>query len=117
MVTVPLLRVLQPRVAFELMSTGRRLGAEEAVSLGIVNRVVPVDELDGAVDELAATLVSKSPLVLRWGRESFYRTLEMRSDDALDYLQAMLSLTAASEDAAEGIAAFAEKRPATWKGR
>jgi enoyl-CoA hydratase/carnithine racemase len=117
MVTVPLLRVLQPRVAFELMATGRRVDANEAASLGIVNRLVAADHLDAAVDELAATLASKSPLVLRWGRESFYRTLEMRADDALDYLQAMLSLTAASEDAAEGIAAFAEKRAPTWKGR
>jgi enoyl-CoA hydratase/carnithine racemase len=117
MVTVPLLRVMQPRIAFELMATGRRVAADEAVSLGIVNRVVPVDELDAAVDELAATLASKSPLVLRWGRESFYRALEMRADDALDYLQAMLSLTVASEDTAEGLAAFAEKRSPKWKGR
>jgi enoyl-CoA hydratase/carnithine racemase len=117
MVTVPLLRVLPSRLAFELMATGRRLPADEAARLGIVNRVVPTDELDSAVDELAATLASKSPLVLRWGRQSFYRALEMRADDALDYLQAMLSLTAGSEDAAEGIAAFAEKRTPTWKGR
>jgi enoyl-CoA hydratase/carnithine racemase len=117
MVTVPLLRVMQPRIAFELMATGRRVAADEASDLGIVNRVVPVDQLDAAVDELADTLASKSPLVLRWGRQSFYRTLEMRGDDALDYLQAMLSLTAGSEDAAEGIAAFAEKRDPIWKGR
>lgn len=117
MVTVPLLRVMHPRIAFELMATGRRVAADEAASLGIVNRVVAADQLDQAVDELATTLASKSPLVLRWGRESFYRALEMRDDDALDYLQAMLSLTAASEDAAEGIAAFAEKRTPTWKGR
>ncbi len=117
MVTVPLLRVVQPRIAFELMATGRRVGAEEASALGIVNRVVPVDQLDTAVNELADTLASKSPLAMRWGRQSFYRTLEMRGDEALDYLQAMLSLTAGSEDAAEGIAAFAEKRDPIWKGR
>jgi enoyl-CoA hydratase/carnithine racemase len=117
MVTVPLLRVMQPRLAFELMATGRRMAADEAAAVGIVNRVVPVDQLDAAVEELAETLASKSPLVMRWGRQSFYRTLEMSADDALEYLQAMLSLTAGSEDAAEGIAAFAEKRSPTWKGR
>jgi enoyl-CoA hydratase/carnithine racemase len=117
MVTVPLLRSMAPRLAFELMATGRRLGAAEALRIGLINRVVPGDELDAAVDELAATLVGKSPLVLRWGRESFYRALEMRGDDALEYLQAMLSITAMSEDAAEGIAAFGEKRPPKWTGR
>jgi enoyl-CoA hydratase/carnithine racemase len=116
MVTVPLLRVLPPRLAFELMATGRRMDAHEAARVGIVNRVVPVDRLDHEVDELAATLAAKSPLVMRWGRESFYRSLEMRSDDALEYLQAMLSLTAATEDAAEGIAAFVEKRDPRWSG-
>ncbi|MEX0666184.1 MAG: enoyl-CoA hydratase-related protein [Acidimicrobiia bacterium] len=117
MVTVPMLRVLPPRVAYELMATGRRVDAAEALRLGIVNRVVPVGQLDAEVESLAAELASKSPLVLRWGRQSFYRALEMRSDDALDYLQSMLSLTAVTEDAAEGIAAFIEKRPASWKGR
>jgi enoyl-CoA hydratase/carnithine racemase len=117
MVTVPLLRVLPPRLAFELMATGRRMNAAEAASVGIVNKVVNVDDLDREVDSLALALASKSPLVMRWGRESFYRALEMRADDALEYLQGMLSLTAATEDAAEGIAAFAEKRTPRWKGR
>jgi enoyl-CoA hydratase/carnithine racemase len=69
------------------------------------------------VDELANTLSSKSPLILRWGRESFYHVLDMDPDDALAYLQAMLTVTSASEDTAEGVAAFAEKREPEWKGR
>ena len=117
MVTVPLLRSMAPRLAFELMATGRRMDAAEAARLGVVNRVVPVDQLDASVDELAATLAAKSPLVMRWGRDAFYRSLEMRAEDALDFLQAMLSITTMSGDAAEGIAAFAEKRPPNWTGR
>jgi enoyl-CoA hydratase/carnithine racemase len=117
MVTVPLLRALPPRVALELMMTGRRVDAHEALRLGIVNRVVTIDELDAAVDEVAASLVGKSPLVMRWGRDSFYRALDMNADDALEYLRTMLSITALTEDAAEGIAAFAEKRAPEWKGR
>ena len=81
-----------------------------------MTRVVPVAELDGAVDEVAATLSSKSPLILRWGRESFYRTLDMDPDDAA-YLQAMLTITSAPEDTAEVVAAFADKREPKWKGR
>jgi enoyl-CoA hydratase len=117
MITVPLLRSMPPKRVLELMMTGRRVDAAEAVRIGFVTRVVPVAELDGAVDELAATLASKSPLILRWGRESFYRVLDLDPDDALAYLQAMLTVTSASEDTAEGVAAFAEKRPPEWKGR
>ena len=71
MITVPLLRSMPPKRVLELMMTGRRVDAAEAERIGFVTQVVPVDELDGAVDELAATLASKSPLILRWaGRAS-----------------------------------------------
>jgi enoyl-CoA hydratase/carnithine racemase len=117
MITVPLLRSMPPKKVLELQMTGRRVNAEEADRIGFVTRVVPVDELDAAVDELAASLASKSPLVLRWGRDAFYRVLEMEGDAALDYLQGMLTVHTQSEDAAEGVAAFAEKRTPEWKGR
>ncbi|HEV8207742.1 MAG TPA: enoyl-CoA hydratase/isomerase family protein [Acidimicrobiia bacterium] len=117
MITVPLLRSMPPKRVLELMMTGRRVDAAEAERIGFVTRVVPVEELDAAADELAATLASKSPLILRWGRQSFYHVLDMDPDDALAYLQAMLTVTSASEDTAEGVAAFAEKREPKWKGR
>lgn len=117
MITVPLLRSLPPRVAFELMATGRRVDAAEAERLGIVNRMVSVDQLDESVDALAQDLAGKSPLVMRWGRDSFYRAQEMSPDDALRYLQAMLTVTTLSDDAAEGIAAFLEKRTPQWRGQ
>jgi enoyl-CoA hydratase/carnithine racemase len=87
------------------------------MQIGFVNKVVPVAELDGTVDGLAADLAAKSPLIMRLGRDSFYRVLEMETDDALDYLQGMLTVTSLSEDTAEGVAAFAEKRPPRWRGR
>jgi enoyl-CoA hydratase/carnithine racemase len=117
MITVPLLRSMPPRKVLELMATGRRVDAAEAERIGFVTRVVPVDELDAAVDELATTLASKSPLVMRWGRDSFYRVLDMAPDDALAYLQSMLTVTSASDDTAEGVAAFREKRKPEWRGR
>src|SRR5206468_7017513 len=73
MISVPLLRSMPPKTALDLMMTGRRVTAEEGARIGFVQRVVPVAELDSAVDALATELASKSPIVMRWGRDSFYR--------------------------------------------
>lgn len=117
MITVPLLRSMPPKRALELMMTGRRVGAEEADRLGFVTRVVPVEELDAAVDELATTLAGKSPSVMKLGRGSFYAVWDQPAADALRLLHPMLTLTTELEDAAEGITAFLEKRPPRWTGR
>ncbi len=78
--------------------------------------MVPVDELDGAVDELASTLAAKSPAVLRLGRQAFYEVWDSSAADALPLLHAMLTVHTGTDDAAEGIAAFAEKRAPTLDG-
>jgi enoyl-CoA hydratase/carnithine racemase len=117
MITVPLLRSMSSKVALDLMMTGRRVDAHEGQRLGFVQRVVPVDALDATVDALTADLAAKSPLIMKWGRDSFYRVLEMDANEALAYLQGMLTVTTLTDDAAEGTAAFAEKRTPEWKGR
>jgi enoyl-CoA hydratase/carnithine racemase len=117
MITVPLLRSMPPKTVLDLMMTGRRVSATEGAAIGFVQRVVPVAELDATVDALATELASKSPIIMRWGRDAFYRVLEMDADAALSYLQAMLTVTSQTEDSAEGVAAFAEKRAPQWKGR
>src|SRR5919112_3090296 len=114
MITVPLVRSMPPKKALELMMTGRRVGAAEGERIGFVTRVVPVDDLDGAVDELATALAAKPPAVMRLGRDSFYRTWGMEAADALAVLHPLLTITAMTEDSAEGIAAFAEKRTPVW---
>jgi enoyl-CoA hydratase/carnithine racemase len=116
-ITVPLVRSMPPKKALELMMTGRRVSAAEAERIGFVTQVVAVDELDRAVDELAAALAAKSSVVMRLGRDSFYAVWDQPADDALRLLHAALTITSATDDTAEGIAAFAEKRAPRWTGR
>jgi enoyl-CoA hydratase/carnithine racemase len=117
MITVPLVRSMPPKKALELMLTGRVVDASEAERIGFVNRVVPHDELDASVDELAATLAGKSPTSMKLGRDSFYRVWDMESGDALAHLHAMLTITNLTEDAVEGMRAFLDKRAPRWQGK
>jgi enoyl-CoA hydratase/carnithine racemase len=116
-ISAVIVRNVPRKVALEMMLTGRRMSGDEAARWGIVNRVVPPDRLDEAVDELARDLASKSPLALRVGKESFRRAEELSFDEALAYLHGMLETHLGSQDLAEGVAAFLEKRPPTWTGR
>jgi enoyl-CoA hydratase/carnithine racemase len=117
MITVPLCRSMPPKKALELMMTGRRIDAAEADRSGMLTRVVPVDELDDAVGELATKLASASPSVMKLGRDSFYDVWDASAAEALNVLHPMLTVGTGLEDAAEGIAAFMEKREPNWSGR
>jgi len=117
MITVPLCRSMPPKRALELMMTGRRITAAEADHIGFLNRVVERSALDETVDELAATLAAKSPSVMQLGRDSFYAVWDQSAADALKLLHPMLTVTTELDDAAEGIAAFMEKREPRWNGR
>jgi enoyl-CoA hydratase len=103
--------------ATEMLLLGERLDAEEAREAGIVNKVVPADEFDAAVEEWALKLASKSPIVMRLGKDAIFRQQDMPFLDALDYLRAQLSLTLSTDDVVEGVSAFFEKREPVWKGR
>ena len=115
MITVPLVRSMPPKKALELMLTSRVVGAAEADRIGFVTRVVPHDQLDEAVAELAATLASKPPGVMRLGRESFYAVWDSAASEALAHLHAMLTITSQTAEASEGISAFMEKRSPEWQ--
>lgn len=117
MITAVVARDLPRKVALDLMLTGRRIPASEGERWGFVNRVVPRGDLDGAVDDLVAELVSKSPLIVKLGKNSFYNVEDTGFEDSLNYLAGMLTVTLGSEDTAEGVSAFFQKRPPEWKGR
>jgi enoyl-CoA hydratase/carnithine racemase len=115
MVTVPMLRSMPPKKALELMLTSRVVEAEEADRIGFLTRLVAPEQLDAEVAAMAEVLVAKPPGVMRMGRESFYAVLDSAATEALPYLHAMLTVTSQTAEAAEGIAAFIEKRAPAWQ--
>ncbi len=101
----------------EMLLLGERLTAEEAKEAGIVNKVVPAAEFDDAVREWAEKLASKSPVVMKLGKDAMWRQMDMPLADALDYLSSQLTIELGTEDAIEGVMAFFEKREPEWKGK
>ena len=101
----------------EMLLLGERMSAEAAREAGIVNRVVPDAEFDAAVDDWAKKLASKSPVLMKLGKDAMYRQLDMPFEDALDFLRSQLSLAFTTEDIQEGVKAFFEKREPQWTGR
>ena len=102
--------------AKELMFTGVPIGAEEALALGLANRVVAPDALMDEALGLAEQIADKSPLVLRLLKRTIDAGADMPLPAALAHEQAMISLVLDSEDAHEGCRAFLEKRRAAFKG-
>jgi enoyl-CoA hydratase/carnithine racemase len=114
MVSALLARVMPRKAALELMLTGRLIDPYEAQRLGAVSRVVARADLDAAVTETVDSLLAHSAVTTMIGRDSFYGMVDLDFDNALDRLQTGLTATAMTADAAEGIAAFLEKRAPEW---
>ena len=117
MITAELVRNVGRKRTLEMMLTGRRLDAAEALAVGLVNRVVPAAELEAVTMALAGELASKSPAAIALGLRAFYRSADLDHEPALRYLEGELGRVLALEDAREGIAAFLGKRAPVWKGR
>jgi enoyl-CoA hydratase/carnithine racemase len=116
MALAPLSRCVGRRAALELVLTARRIDAAEARAIGLINRAVPRADLAAAAQELLDLLARKSPTALRLGRRAFYATQDLPYEAQLEALCAQLSINALSGDAAEGVAAFLEKRQPEFKG-
>jgi len=96
---------------------GPALPAAEAQRLGLVNKVVPPDQLEAATLELATKLAAKSPLALQIGKAGIYGVEDVPYHQALDVLGDMFAALCSTEDAEEGVKAFLEKKKPVWRER
>ena len=117
MIQAILSRNIPRKVLLEMEMLGDRWTATQLQSLGVINRVVPHEQLDATVKEIAEQLAKKSPVAMRLGRDSFYRHQDMDFRAALHYLHGQFLLVSQTEDSREGIKAFFEKREPDFKGK
>jgi enoyl-CoA hydratase/carnithine racemase len=111
---VALTRAIPPKVAFEMLTTGRLMGAEEALRAGLLNRVVPLADLGATTEALAEQIASKLGRALRIGKGAFYRQSELSEAEAYAFAGAAMTENMLDTLTAEGIAAFLAKRPPDW---
>lgn len=114
---VPLVRAAPPKVAMEMLLTGIPISAERALAVGLVNRVVPADQLDGSIRELTEAIVGSSAAILSLGKRAFYDQLALDEPTAYERATRLMTENAVQYDAQEGISAFLQKRPPQWKSK
>lgn len=113
---VPLVRSIPAKVAMEMLLTGQPLTAERALHVGLVNRVVPADQLDAEIQQLTDAICASSPLTIQIGKQAFYDQANLDEAEAYDRAVNVMTDNACRHDAQEGITAFLQKRPANWTG-
>ena len=111
---VALARAVPPKKAMEMLLTGTPISARDALASGLVNRVVPVDDLEEETMSLARRVASYSPSVMALGKAAFYKQLTMDRPEAYRFAERVMVGNLMSPNASEGIGAFLEKRDAKW---
>jgi len=111
---VALSRAIGRKRALQMLLTGEPVDAKTAADWGLVNRVVPADELRAATERLAARISEASACIVATGKRAYYEQIDLRQGDAYTFAQQVMTANAMGEDAHEGITAFLEKRKAHW---
>ncbi len=114
---VPLMRTIGRRRAMEMLMTGRFVSAQEALSWGLVNKVVPPESLERETRALAEEIAQYSRLTLEIGKKAFYDQADLDEHTAYRYAQEVIAMHCTTYDAQEGIRAFLEKRSPRWCNR
>ena len=113
----PLPWLVPPRIAMQMLTTGEPLTAQRAYEVGLVNEVVPAEQLQERTEALVATIVACAPLSVRAGKATVYAAARHSRDEAFEVAEEIWRPVYLSEDAQEGPRAFAERRRPTWQGR
>jgi enoyl-CoA hydratase/carnithine racemase len=98
-----------------MLVTGCFIDAAIAADWGLINEAIPDGELDEAIARKTTEIMTKSPTAIRYGKSMFYRQRQMALGDAYAYASDVMARNRVEEDAAEGVEAFLEKRPARWR--
>lgn len=111
-------RLIGRKKAFELVLAGETIGAREALEIGLVNKVVPVEQFNEEAEKFIAKIRACSPVALRLTKKAIVQGFDTGVDEGLKRIEHIyMKELMVSEDANEGLKAFVEKRPAQWKGR
>lgn len=113
----PMVDIVGKKKAMEMVLTGDMFKADEAERLGLVNKTVPLEELEEATMKMAEKVASKSPSSLKIGKEGLNRLYDNKYHDSLNAMDDLFASLCATEDAEEGVTAFLEKRKPVWKDR
>lgn len=112
---VPLVRNVPPKIAMEMLLTGRPISADRALAAGLINAAVPDDQLDTVIQQFTDAILASSRQVIALGKREFYEQLNLNESAAYPRAVEVMTRNATMPDAREGVAAFLEKRTPRWE--